>query len=102
MGDSSMQILSGATLDHIGIDWRNGIARAQFLPSPTMKEAYALRFTGLVEAEITRSAKASRFVREVRRTAASDDAPVRVEIMLETGECLRFVASSVALDPIGG
>jgi hypothetical protein len=94
--------LAGATLDQITIDWRNGIVRVTFLASPRMKESCALRLTGVVRVDVTRSAKPSRHVRAVRRVDAPGARPARVEIALESGEHLAFEAASIELDPIGG
>jgi hypothetical protein len=98
----NLEDLTGATLDEITIDWRNGIARVAFLASPRMMESWALRLTGLVRVDVTRTPRASRFVRDVRRADAPGIAPARVEIALESGERLALEASSIEIDPIGG
>jgi len=98
----NLEDLIGATLDEITIDWRNGIALATFLASPKMKESCALRLTGLVRVDVTRTPRASRLVREVRRADVPGIAPARVEIALESGERLALEAASIELDPIGG
>jgi hypothetical protein len=102
MSAPSLADLSGATLDHVTVDWRNGIVLVTFLASPRMREQYALRFTGILRIEIPRGPSASRVVREVRRLDAPGDAPARLEIALESGEQLRFDAASIAIDPMGG
>ena len=101
-GVVNLDDLTGATLDQITIDWRNGIARATFLASSRMKESCALRLTGVVRVDVTRSAKASRHVRAVHRVDAPGVSPARVEITLESGERLAFEAASIEIDPIGG
>jgi hypothetical protein len=96
---SKLHELAGTTLDHVTVDWRNGIARATFLPSRDDAESYALRASGVVRVDIARGAKASRKVKEVRTIAGS---PARAEIAMESGETIRLEADEFAVDPTGG
>src|SRR5215472_4094906 len=97
MGSLSLDDLRGAILDQIAVNWRNATARLSFLPSPTMRESYALRATDFTRLEIGRSAGAERIVREARRAG-----PTRVEIDMDGGGALRIEAAELALEPIGG
>jgi hypothetical protein len=99
--DHRLGDLSGATLDQLAVDWRNGIARLTFLPSPAMRESYALRATDVIRVDVARGAGASRIVREVREVTR-DASHTTVEVAMESGEVLRLEARSIAIDGIGG
>jgi hypothetical protein len=95
----ALKDLAGAILDRVSINWRNAIAHITFLRPPAMRESHALRVSGLARLEIAEKGDVARVVREVRIREGS---PLRIEIVMEGGETLRFEAREAALDPIGG
>jgi hypothetical protein len=93
----TLEHLSGATLDDVTVDWRNGIVRVTFLPSEKVGEACAIRATDFTRVEVPRGGVgASRRVKQATRTGHA------TEILMESGETLRIESESFALDVLGG
>jgi len=95
--DAKLEDLAGATLDDVTVDWRNGIVRITFLPSPKHSESFAIRAEEFARVDIPRGGRgASRIVKSATRKADT------VEIVMETGETLRIESKSFAIDTLGG
>ena len=98
----SLEELRGATLDEITVDWRNGIALVEFLPSATRKECRTLRASGLSHVELSRRHAASSLVEEVRRADRQPEGPPSVEITTQGGDTVRVEAASFAVAVTAG
>ncbi len=95
--DGHLEDLTGATLDDVTVDWRNGIVRITFLPTPKTHEACAIRATDFSRVEVPRGgAGASRRVKTATRRGDM------IEIAMESGETLRVQSASFAVDVLGG
>ena len=95
--DAKLEDLEGATLDDVTVDWRNGIVRITFLPSPKIAAASAIRATDFTRVDVPRGGPgAARRVKSANRHGST------TEITMETGETLRVDSTSFAIDVLGG
>ena len=94
--EATLNDLTGATLDDVTVDWRNGIVRITFLPGEKIG-ATAIRVMDFTRVEVPRSgAGAARRVRSATRSGKT------TEIVMESGEALRVESESFAIDVLGG
>jgi len=93
--DGNLEDLTGATLDDVTVDWRNGIVLISFLASPKTKETSAIRAIDFTRVEVPRSGGS----RKVKTAAKKGDV---VEIVMESGEVLRVQSASLSFDLLGG
>ncbi len=95
--DGHLEDLTGATLDDVNVDWRNGIVRITFLPAPERHEACAIRATDFSRVEVPRGGAGTS--RRVKGATRKGDV---IEIAMESGETLRVQSRSFAVDLLGG
>ena len=95
--EPTLDQLTGATLDDVTVDWRNGIVRITFLALPSLGEACAIRATDFSRVDIPRGGPGA-----ARRVKSASRDGRRTEIVMETGETLRVESESFAIDVLGG
>ena len=95
--DAKLEDLAGATLDDVTVDWRNGIVRITFLPSPKIPVASAIRATDFTRVDVPRGGPGA-----ARRVKSAAREGLTTKIVMETGETLRVDSASFAIDVLGG
>jgi hypothetical protein len=97
MTDGKLEDLTGATLDDVTVDWRNGIVRITFLAPAGKRAASAVRATEFSHVEVPRGGAGAS-----RRVKVASQAGNTIAIEMESGETLRVTAERFAVDQLGG